>query len=204
MTFHSKIRVRVLRNGSEIHGSPFLGRIYYTETSHTKRYANAPLAAKIRHSKVLSFDCGADILLGDLVATPDGSYQKVADVRRYGRSVQCDLLWLPYTALAYYTPLTIAASTNSMTFNVSDKVYTAQGTIKAYIEPQQAQMLAIEAGDIDTSVARAFTLKAISADDVIVNGDGSIWIARAHSAYYSETNDYIATMARLQIAPPGV
>ncbi|MDR3709947.1 MAG: hypothetical protein P4L33_16750 [Capsulimonadaceae bacterium] len=204
MAFNSKSSVAITRGGLAAPGSPFSCRVYYPAVRGSKRGEIVPPVSRAARPLSLSVsDLAADVRVGDMAAMPDGSFRKVIDVRRYRTRLQCELQWIPYQALSYWSAPTLAQATSSSTFGVTDAAYSSPSTIYAYLEPTDARHLAEQAGNIDARTAQAYSTAPLKSNDAIQGDDGSIWIAVSGSEHYPVTDDYVATMRLEKVGLPG-
>ena len=75
-----------------IAGSPFLCRVFRKPQTTVDRDEAAPATATIDQMIVLSIlDTTAAVKINDLATLPDGSKGKIIRIRRYARTLQCDL-----------------------------------------------------------------------------------------------------------------
>jgi hypothetical protein len=188
------IFVKIMRDGVALQGSPFLGWLYFVEASRGKRFSNTPLISKTARSQVLSLPAIANVQVGDLAMLPDGSFRKVLSCRTYDRVVQCDLQWIPYLNVSYFSASSILSGVNAGTLNVTDEAYSTASTILAYIEPLKSPSGSEKGiGIVDMRMSRIYTMLPLSLGDLIVDGDGAKWVATAPSEHYPVVDDYVAT-----------
>lgn len=196
--------IPIQRTGMAVPGSPFPARLFLTR-SLGRRHEIIPDVIKAETARVLVFqDPLSDIRVGDVALLPDGSMGKVVDVRRWSRTLQCELQIVPFGSAAVWMPDSTSARINTtIPGGIQDGAFHTVGVVLAYLEPNGDQTSKSLIGRWDIRSARCYSTTALSAGAVLRIGTDA-WHVPSGSEYWAVTNDFVATVHWLTAWPVGV
>jgi len=108
----------------------------------------------------------------------------------------------PATTATLYTPKGQVRNINGQA-NLTDTVYTSQGSVTVFVEPSAALERPSVFGAQDLRTQRIFTLQAVPQFAVIRDANGA-WLALTASEQFPMTGDFRVMGQRLAVLPAGV
>jgi len=194
--------VVITRQGLPVAGSPFKVKLRYRRLHIDPQIA--PIAARRPIQEFLLFqDIDAPVLVGDMVALPDGTIAKIIDVRGYPSSLQCPVQRVPYVLTPVWIPLPPSANVGS-TKRLGDVTYVSGGSALLLLEPvSRATPTGVMVGQLDQRTCYVFStmpLAKVSVLDVL----GEYWLLTESSSFWPITADYRAVARLLSSKPLGV
>ena len=194
--------IPITRAGVALPGSPFQARAYLSAFPG-QRHEAEPDVMKTQTSRVLTFqNIAAPVQVGDIATLTDGTSAKILNIRKYDRTLQCDLEIIPFQLVTMWVLTVPTARIDALT-NLKGALYVNAGTVLAYIEPMADMTAALSAMNMDVRSARVFTAAPLLARSVI-KSDADYWITKTGSEHWPVTNDYIAILSHLNELPSGV